>query len=296
MYKIIGADQKQYGPITADQLRAWIGEGRANAQSKVQPVGSAEWVSLGEILEFADALGIPAPGASSPPPISESYLASEGPAKTSGLAITSLILGALGFCGITAVAGLILGIIAMVKINKSNGRLKGSGLAIAGVCLSGVMLLLSVMLSAMMLPALAKAKDKAQTINCVNNMKQLALAVRIYSGDNNDQFPPATTWCDAIHNEVGSERVFKCPVAVAKVGSNERSHYAFNSKLGGLNETNVSPETVMIFETTGGWNVNGGRELLVTPSRHGRKYIVALADGSVQQITEEQLNTLRWEP
>ncbi len=37
MYKIIGADGKEYGPVTSEQVRQWITEGRANAQTKVQP-------------------------------------------------------------------------------------------------------------------------------------------------------------------------------------------------------------------------------------------------------------------
>jgi len=43
--------------------------------------------------------------------------------------------------------------------------------------------------AAMVLPALAKAKARAQEISCVNNMKQICLAYRIWEGDNNDQFP-----------------------------------------------------------------------------------------------------------
>ncbi len=43
--------------------------------------------------------------------------------------------------------------------------------------------------AAMILPALAKAKAKAQSISCMNNMKQLGLAFRIWAGDNEDQFP-----------------------------------------------------------------------------------------------------------
>lgn len=43
--------------------------------------------------------------------------------------------------------------------------------------------------AAMVLPALAKAKERAQTINCINNMKQINLAARIWAGDNNDQYP-----------------------------------------------------------------------------------------------------------
>lgn len=43
--------------------------------------------------------------------------------------------------------------------------------------------------AAMVLPALAKAKAKAQSISCVNNMKQIGLAARIWASDNNEQYP-----------------------------------------------------------------------------------------------------------
>src|ERR1051325_781021 len=56
-YKIIGGDQKQYGPISADALREWIAEGRLNGQSQVLAEGAAEWRPLSSFPEFADALG-----------------------------------------------------------------------------------------------------------------------------------------------------------------------------------------------------------------------------------------------
>ena len=63
MYKIIGADGREYGPITADQLREWIAEGRANAQTRALAEGAAQWKPLTEYLEFAAALGrTPRPG------------------------------------------------------------------------------------------------------------------------------------------------------------------------------------------------------------------------------------------
>ena len=59
MYKIIGADGREYGPITADQLRDWIAEGRATAQTRAQAEGSGQWKPLTEYLEFAIVLARP---------------------------------------------------------------------------------------------------------------------------------------------------------------------------------------------------------------------------------------------
>src|SRR2546425_1488313 len=75
MYKIIGGDQKEYGPVSADEVRRWIAEGRLNRQSRVQPEGSAEWQPLGGFPEFAEALraqaGTAVPPSGEPmPPVS----------------------------------------------------------------------------------------------------------------------------------------------------------------------------------------------------------------------------------
>lgn len=61
MYKVIGADGREYGPVPVEQLRLWIKEGRANAQTQAQLVGATEWKPLGASPEFADLLGTPPP-------------------------------------------------------------------------------------------------------------------------------------------------------------------------------------------------------------------------------------------
>ena len=61
MYKIIGADQKEYGPVTAEQLRQWLTEGRVSAQTQVLPEGATEWKPLGTLPEFAGASPGPVP-------------------------------------------------------------------------------------------------------------------------------------------------------------------------------------------------------------------------------------------
>jgi hypothetical protein len=67
MYRIIGADQREYGPIPVDRVRRWIGEGRANAQTKARLEGTTDWRVLGDFVEFGDLLAAQA-SVSTPPP------------------------------------------------------------------------------------------------------------------------------------------------------------------------------------------------------------------------------------
>lgn len=290
MYKIIGADGKEYGPISADQLRQWIVQGRLSATTLIQPDGSSEWKPLSGFHEFSIALSM-ADG-------TLSALHGQGiaaaPAITSGLAVASLVLGILGIftCGLSAIVGLVLGIIAQIKINKSQGRLSGSGLTIAGICTSVISLaLVLLILPGLLLPALARAKQKAMTINCVSNMKQMGLAMRMYSDDHTNQLPAAMAWSDSVSNYVGSTNIFHCPADFHPGCS-----YAFNQKLDRQDLKQINPGTVLLFESTAGWNASGGPEIMDS-HRHGRDGCnVVLADGSVQMVRGAQLAKLRWDP
>ena len=93
MYKIIGADQKEYGPVTTDQLRQWIAEGRVSGQTRVLPEGATEWKAVGDLTEFATASPGTVPAMPSiPAPSSAGAELVNGPAI--GLIVTA-ILGVL---------------------------------------------------------------------------------------------------------------------------------------------------------------------------------------------------------
>ncbi len=82
-----------------------------------------------------------------------------------------------------------------------------------------VVIAIIAILAAMLLPALAAAKKKAQKINCVNNLKQVGLAFRIWSGDNGDKYPMSVTMA----NGGASDAMGKNPASVFMVMSNELS-------------------------------------------------------------------------
>ena len=54
MYKMIGGDGREYGPVAAEQLRAWIREGRVNSQTLLQVAGSEAWQPLSTYPEFQE--------------------------------------------------------------------------------------------------------------------------------------------------------------------------------------------------------------------------------------------------
>ena len=148
MYKIIGADGREYGPITAEQLRDWIAEGRANAQTRAMAEGTGQWKPLTEYLEFAPALGRtpplqPAPALMPAPP----------PPRTNTLALMSMFMGILAMtCGMCCcygmpfnVLGVVFSLVALAQIRNDARSQDGRGMAIAGLVLS----LLSLVMAAL---------------------------------------------------------------------------------------------------------------------------------------------------
>lgn len=84
MYYIQGADQKEYGPVSSDQLRQWISENRLNRFSPARAEGDSLWKTLGDFPEFAEALGVSTPPQQTSPAFSPGVSPQANPAYGSG--------------------------------------------------------------------------------------------------------------------------------------------------------------------------------------------------------------------
>jgi hypothetical protein len=149
MYKIIGQDGKEYGPITAQQLRQWISENRVESRTPVFTDGAKDWTFVGLLPEFADCFA-----RSVPPAIAPQTIAPPAPMRrTNSFATTGFICGILSLTlccccyGIPFnILGLTFSIIALLQTNDNPQIHAGRGLAIAGIILSAISLLFSLVL------------------------------------------------------------------------------------------------------------------------------------------------------
>lgn len=136
MYRMLGADGREYGPLSADQLRQWISEGRANAETQTRREGDAGWKPLAQFPEF-QLVAPPVHPTPFPPPRYGSAR------RTNAFAITGLVFGILSVTGGLCcyglpfnILGLIFSLVALVQIKSNPELYDGRGLAIAGVVLS----------------------------------------------------------------------------------------------------------------------------------------------------------------
>ena len=142
-YKIIGNDGKIYGPAGAEQICAWIAQGRADMRTPVFVEGASDWTYLGMRPEFAPKTPAPPLAAPVPPGVKTEP-------RTNSFATAGFVCGLLAWvccCGCPFnVFGLIFSLIALSQINASPENQTGRGLALAGLICSAVSLLFSLVL------------------------------------------------------------------------------------------------------------------------------------------------------
>ena len=215
-------------------------------------------------------------------------------AKTSGLAIASLVCGIAGLCtfGLGSIAGIILGIVGLVKMGKSPAPVRGKGLALAGLIISGAWILLLPVLAGIMLPAVYQALDMANGAAFKNNAKQLSNATGQYVGSHNNTLPPGNTWPQVFTQQTGLDaRALTDPADEAGGRA-----FAMNGALSGTLRHPDASRTVLFFECRTGAPATGGRELLLDRPRHGGQYVIVFTDGHVETVRPEGISQLIWIP
>jgi len=167
------------------------------------------------------------------------------------------------------------------------------------------------------LPILARPKRKGCGPSCVSNLKQVALGFRMWSNDHAERFPWQAPVFDggtkefaqlpyaALHyavvsNEFNNPRILTCPQDTNRIRTSawDAPLHASLSYFAGLNADETNPSTILAGDRNVSTNastmvglltVQNASDFQVTKEIHKTFVNVALADGSVSQLTPSQL-------
>jgi prepilin-type processing-associated H-X9-DG protein len=180
-----------------------------------------------------------------------------------------------------------------------------------------VVIVVTAVIIGLIIPAMVRPQVRSKRIGCMNNMKQIGLAFRIFENDHDDSYPMnvAVTnggsrefresaevfrhWL-AVSNELVSPKILACPAdrrrpakSMATLGNSNISYFV------GLDSSDVYPKTLLAGDrnlTTNGVPVGAGILVLATnlavgwsEAMHGGSGNVLLGDGSVQVLSPKRL-------
>ncbi|HEY0456862.1 MAG TPA: prepilin-type N-terminal cleavage/methylation domain-containing protein [Verrucomicrobiae bacterium] len=183
-----------------------------------------------------------------------------------------------------------------------------------------VVIAIIAILASLLLPALAASKEKARQTQCINNLKEIGIAWRVWSNDNENIFPWFVTatnggsmdtgdWADhyrVASNELVTPKLLVCPSDKAHVigidwkAANTQGDKNF-SYFVGISAYEDNPQTILAGDShvNGGggginltWNKAFGTSIDAywdSHKVHGRKGMILLSDGSAHSMSDTEV-------
>jgi len=202
-------------------------------------------------------------------------------------------------------------------------RLRLSNQRIAALTLVEVLVVIAVVicLIGFLLPALMASKQKARRIDCVNNLKEIGVASRLWEGDHGDKYPMAVSvtnggamevigagnayvlW-QTMSNEFHSPKNLHCPADTGRIAATNFSIGFSDANISyfvTLDAAETYPQMILDGDDNllvdgkpvqpGILNLRTGTTIAWTKDRHHGVGNIGMADGSAQQATSEGLNS-----
>src|ERR1035437_4166973 len=183
----------------------------------------------------------------------------------------------------------------------------------------GVVIAIVMILVVVFLPRFARSPEHSSRINCVNNLKLIGLAYRIWGGDNNDKYPMQVSTTNGgtmelmadgknawrnylvMSNELNTPKILFCPADSERVGA---TNFSSNLKdkisyFFGVDADQKDPQMLLsgddnfaisgIPVKSGLLEISSNTPIAWTSARHKFAGNIGLADGSVQATTSKGL-------
>jgi prepilin-type N-terminal cleavage/methylation domain-containing protein/prepilin-type processing-associated H-X9-DG protein len=149
-----------------------------------------------------------------------------------------------------------------------------------------VVIAIIAILAAILFPVFGKAREKARQTKCTSNQKQIALAVAMYSQENEEKLPPVASWLTSINVP---DKMYDCPTSENR-GNISKPDYGYNAMCDNLALGDAGRTDQLILTADGGTTSSATAPYVPFAIYrasdisliHGAKAVISYADGHVE--------------